>query len=530
MKRIFRVLAILILTQVSPYRATVEAQNNRGKTIVESKQQEQKDRPRQPEGTRSVIASSLPHILLILADDLAWSDLGCYGHPWHDTPNLDGLASSGMRFTNAYSPAPICSASRASLLTGKTTARLGFEFVTKNEAGFQSIDQATPLRAPAYQLNLELRHDTIAEHLNPLGYRSEFAGKWHLNAHHGGYLGWSPTHGPQQQGFRQAIEDFGSHPYSWKKQKPPTLQKEGSFAEDSLIKKISHALANRRHDEPNFYMASLYHVHTPVKTTCDWLIDKYQERIPAETPARERRVRYAAFVETLDHHVGQLLQSIRTDKNSRHRETLVLFTSDNGGHPEYTANAPFRGSKWNLYEGGIRVPLLASWPGTISPNSTTDRPVVGYDILPTLIDLCSLATDETESTENLDGVSFADTLLSIDRNDLQKSQPATQESTRDIFWHFPYYHPETGYAAAIEEIGIDDFKVSKTHPHSAIRRGDYKLIWFPETDSTELYDVKKDPAESKNLNTTFPQKTDSLKQSLLDYLHRVNARFPLKSR
>ena len=140
-----------------------------------------------------------PNVVLILADDLAWADLECYGHPWHATPHLNRLAVQGMKFTNAYASAPICSASRASLLTGKTTARLGFEFVTKNEPGRQKLDADTPLMAPPFTLNLPLRETTIAETLNAADYTTAFFGKWHLNAHHERYLGWSPTHGPRQQ-------------------------------------------------------------------------------------------------------------------------------------------------------------------------------------------------------------------------------------------------------------------------------------------------------------------------------------------
>ena len=457
-----------------------------------------------------------PDVVLILADDLAWSDLGCYDHPWHETPNLDRLANSGMRFTNAYASAPICSASRASLLTGKTTARLGFEFVTKNAAGSQSIDQTTLLRAPPFQLNLQLNHRTIAEVLQPYEYQSTFAGKWHLNAHHGGYLGWSPTHGPASQGFDETINDFGSHPYAWNKNKPSVKREQGDFPTDSLIQKICQSIESAEDDSMRFHLASLYHVHTPVKTTCQWLIEKYESKIPKHSPARERRIRYAAFVETLDHHVGQILQSV--DRVSVNKETLVIFTSDNGGHPEYTANGPLRGSKWNLYEGGIRVPLIARWPGKTPKQSVCDQSVVGYDILPTLLELCHQDSSGPNLDANIDGQSFANALLG-------KEAPKEKgEHQREIIWHFPYYHPETGYAAAIEEIGVSDFKVSKTHPHSAIRIGRNKLLWFPETDRVELYDLEADISESKDLSEQKLEVADRLATRLKEYLSDVEAR------
>ncbi|MCH1496925.1 MAG: sulfatase [Rubripirellula sp.] len=457
-----------------------------------------------------------PDVVLILADDLAWSDLGCYDHPWHETPNLDRLAKSGMRFTNAYASAPICSASRASLLTGKTTARLGFEFVTKNAAGYQSIDQPTPLRAPPFQLNLQLNHRTIAEVLHPYGYQSTFAGKWHLNAHHGGYLGWSPTHGPASQGFDETINDFGSHPYAWNKNRPSAKRERGEFPTDSLIQQICQSIESVKDDSMQFHLASLYHVHTPIKTTCQWLIEKYESKIPKHSPARERRIRYAAFVETLDHHVGQILQAV--DRVSANKETLVIFTSDNGGHPEYTANGPLRGSKWNLYEGGIRVPLIARWPGTTPKQSVCDQPVVGYDILPTLLELCNQDSSEPNFDATIDGQSFATALLGVE------ARKENREHEREIIWHFPYYHPETGYAAAIEEIGVNDFKVSKTHPHSAIRIGRNKLLLFPETDHVELYDLEADISESNDLSEHQPEVADRLAKRLKEYLSEVDAR------
>ncbi|MEM6692175.1 MAG: sulfatase-like hydrolase/transferase, partial [Planctomycetota bacterium] len=212
-----------------------------------------------------------PNIVLILADDLAWKDLACYGHPWHETPHIDRLASQGIRFTNAYASAPICSASRASLLTGKTTARLGFEFVTKNKPGFQQLDVETPLRAPPITLNLALSETTIAETLASAGYATAFFGKWHLNTHHKRYLGWSPTHGPHKQGFQLATEDFGNHPYAWRQKPAKPLTQPGSFPKDSLVNQACDYL-KQPGKKPHFAMVSHFYVHTPVKTPCAWLI------------------------------------------------------------------------------------------------------------------------------------------------------------------------------------------------------------------------------------------------------------------
>lgn len=244
--------------------------------------------------TTGAKAAKPPSILFILADDLAWSDLACYGHPWHDTPHLDDLAQQGMRFTNGYAAAPICSASRASILTGRTTARLNFEFVTKNESGFQKIEGETLLTAPPFTLNLPLQETTIPEYLRGLGYETAFFGKWHLNAHHRRYLGWSPTHGPRQQDLKWprkisvAIRTLGE------KKAPEPIETAGEFPTDSMIDRIVRVIRQRR-ERPLFLMASQFYVHTPVQTRCKWLLDKYERRVPRESPNREPPRRVCGF-------------------------------------------------------------------------------------------------------------------------------------------------------------------------------------------------------------------------------------------
>ncbi len=466
-------------------------------------------------GAKSLHAQSgvRPNIVFILADDLAWSDLGCYGHAWHETPNLDRLASEGIRFTDAYAPAPICSASRASILTGKTPARLQFEFVTKNEPGRQQRLPGQQLDTPPYTLYLPLEESTIAELLQHDGYATAFFGKWHLNPHHNGYLGWSPTLGPRQQGFQTATEGFGSHPYGYPKRSTelPRIVASGVFPSDSVT---DHAVEflSQDHHRPFFLMVSHFYVHTPVDTRCDWLLEKYESKVPGNAPARNNRVKYGAFVETLDHYVGQLIRDL--DEAGHRDDTLVVFTSDNGGHPEYASNSPLRGSKWNLYEGGIRVPMIARWPKVIPAGRTSSTPVVGYDLLPTFADVGS---GELRSTiaDDVDGHSlagvFRDPGLVIER---------------DLYWHFPYYHPERGYGESIDSIGVDDFAISKTKPQSAIRRGKHKLLRFYEDQAIELYDLSDDVGESDDLRDRRRGVADDLANSLGDYLRQVEARIP----
>ncbi|MEM7601772.1 MAG: sulfatase-like hydrolase/transferase, partial [Verrucomicrobiota bacterium] len=237
--------------------------------------------------TLPLASAERPNILLILADDLGWSDTGCYGHPWFETPHLDRLASEGICFDEAYSAAPICSASRAALLTGKTTAELGFEFVTKPEAGYQPVD--APLRAPPFTLDLALEEITIAEALSEADYTTAFFGKWHLNRHFGQYLGWSPTHGPTAQGFQIAEEDFGSHPYAyWGKKKKGTFLNDipvGEFVEDTMTQ-LAIQFLNRDHSSPFFLMVSHFYVHDPNHARLKWLYDHYFEKVPPDHPRR----------------------------------------------------------------------------------------------------------------------------------------------------------------------------------------------------------------------------------------------------
>jgi arylsulfatase A len=456
----------------------------------------------------SAFSLSSPNILFIFVDDLGWSDLKSYGHTWHETPRIDSLGTDGMRFTQAYASAPICSASRASILTGKTTARVGLEFVVKDKAGKQEIDPPQPLEAPPITLSLPLNETTIAEQLGSGGYETAYFGKWHLNPHYQGrYLAWSPTEGPGQQGFSVAEEDFGSHPYS--KTELATLKEVGAYYPDGVTDRAIRFL-KQDHDKPFFLMVSHFYVHTPVESPYAWLLEKYDKQIPEGIPNREQRVEYAAFVETLDHYVGQLLDGL--DDAGVADNTLVVFFSDNGGHPEYVANGPLRGSKWNLYEGGIRVPMFVRWPGKVRPSSMCDVPVVGYDLFPTFSAVAGQKIKNQK--DDLDGIS----LLPLFKN-------PQEQVNRAIYWHFPYYHPEgKKFGQAKPSIGINDFVISQTRPQSAIRKGDYKLLYFEEDQRTELYDLGKDLSEQKDLSQDFPGVTKDLKTNLLQYLDQVHAR------
>ncbi|MBL9201448.1 MAG: sulfatase [Opitutaceae bacterium] len=458
------------------------------------------------------VAAERPNIVLILADDLGWRDLRCTGSPWHDTPHLDRLAAQGMRFTQAYAPAPICSASRAAILTGRSPARLGFEFVVKDSGA--KLPSGLPLTPPPYPRELPLSEISVAEVLGPAGYATGFYGKWHLNQHGGSYLSWSTTHGPLQQGFAEGAADFGSHAYGdlarGAGEKDPLPA--GDYGRDTLIEKaVSFLRAHRR--EPFFLYLSHYYVHDPIRTRAQWLVDKYAARLPAG--ADPLRAGYAAMVETLDHLAGQVLRAL--DELGLADKTLVVFTSDNGGHPRYSANGPLRGSKWNLHEAGLRVPWIVRWPGRVRAGATSDAPIIGTDLLPTF---CAAAGVALPAGVALDGRN----LLPLWRGE------AAADTTRELVWHFPFYHPEgAAYAKALPRIGTDDFAVSRTHPQSAIRVGSWKLHHDYEAGYAQLFDLAADPGEQRDLSAAQPGRARDLRARLDASLRSASARFPTPS-
>lgn len=452
-----------------------------------------------------------PNLVFILADDLGWRDLRCTGSSWHDTPNLDRLAAQGTRFTQAYAPAPICSASRAAILTGRSPARLGFEFVVKGPSA--KPPAGLPLSPPPYPRELALSEVTVAEQIRPAGYATGFFGKWHLNQHAGTYLSWSPTHGPLQQGFAFGAGDFGSHPYGDSARaagdKGPLAA--GDYGRDTLTEKAVAFLRTHRH-EPFYLHLSHYYVHDPIATRAQWLVEKYAARLPAG--ADPRRAGYAAMIEILDHLVGEVLRAL--DELGLAENTLVVFTSDNGGHPQYSANGPLRGSKWNLHEAGLRVPWIVRWPGRVRAGGTSDVPIIGTDLLPTF---CAAAGVPLPAGVTLDGRN----LLPLWRGE------AAADMERELVWHFPYYHPEgAAYAKALPRIGTDDFAVSRTHPQSAIRVGPWKLIRDYEADQDHLFNLAADPGEQRDLAPSQPDRARELRRRLDASLLAAGARFPTR--
>lgn len=437
-----------------------------------------------------------PNIVFILVDDLGWADLATYGNSIHETPNIDRLAANGMTFTDAYASAPICSASRASLLTGKSPARLGFEFVTK--ADDSDVPAGTLLLQPSYPRDLPLSEKTIAEQISST-YVCGYFGKWHLTQENDRYLGWGNTFGPLQQGFRVGSEHRGSHSYGYSPAEKGTFSDfaSGTFPVDSLTE-LSIRFLEQHRDESFMLYYSMYYVHAPVKTRSKWLYDKYREKLgPA---ASEELVHYAAFIETMDHHVGQLLRTIERLKLDE--KTLIVFTSDNGGDPRFSNSGSLRGGKWTLYEAGIRIPTIVSWKNAIRADTTSHAPINGYDWYPTIAELTG---NHNIPKRTIDGQSIVPVLFG--------GESTTTDSNRILYWHFPFYHQP----------------VVNSKPQSAIRKGKYKAIYFYEDDRIELYDLDTDIAEQHDISSAEPARASAMKKLLFDKLDLANARMPVKN-
>nr|WP_277558141.1 sulfatase [Ereboglobus sp. PH5-10] len=450
----------------------------------------------------SIPAASQPkNIVLMLVDDLGWGDTGPYGGRFAETPNFDRLAKEGMRFTNAYAPAPICSATRAAIMTGKSPARLNFEFVI--QARGSKPPPGTILRQPDFPRFLDPAETSMGDVMGAAGYVTGYFGKWHLSEHgvpgNERYLGYG-SQGPDKQGFVHVNEERGSHPYSYpkgKKNRPGYGDfREGEFAPDLLTDRMIDFLKAHR-DEKFFLCLSHYYVHAPIHTRCEWLIKKYKAKAARMGLKMDKEhIEYAAFVETMDHLVGRVLDEM--DSLGLAQNTLFVLMSDNGGDPRFADNGGLRGGKWTLYEGGTRVPLMARWPGIIGAGSVNDTPVIGTDLMATFCE----ALGVKKPASAVDSMSFLPLLTG----------KATALPRDTLTWHFPFYHP----------------RVTGTKPISSIRKGDLKLIYFYEDDRLELFDLKNDPLEKNDLSSLKTQIAANMKKTLLDTLNAQGARFPTK--
>ena len=475
-----------------------------------------------------------PNIIFILADDLGWSDLSCYGSEYYETPNLDRLAADGMRFTDAYAAAAVCSPTRASILTGRYPARL---HLTDYLPG-RGTTRTDKLSHAVIRESLPLDEVTIAEELKSVGYTTACIGKWHLSADPGN---------PAKQGYDVVIgthlrqrkaRNFYFAPYGMEnlEEEGPT----GEYLTDRLTEEAVQFIEDHQ-ERPFFLYLSHLAVHSPFEAKQEY-IEQWQAKAANQGPQdgpryllepnpdqagataqafvnsdssgdyqarRMTKIRqlqddpvFAAMLQSLDESVGRVVSTLEdlglADK------TVVIFTSDNGGHVskrrdsgefQGTASLPLRGGKGWLYEGGVRVPLIVRWPGQIKPRDTSNEAVISTDYYPTILNLAGV---ELPGERALDGVS----LIPVLRSKVSLNRDA-------IFWHWPHYSNH-----------------GRQSPAGAVREGDYKLIEYFENGTTQLFNLRDDIGEQNDLTATMPEKAKELREMLHQWRNRVNAQMP----
>lgn len=439
-------------------------------------------------GLLRAAAPPRPNIVFILADDLGWSDIGCYGNKDIATPNLDRLAGEGARFTQAYAACPVCSPTRGSILTGRYPVRTG---VTDWIPG-RKADPKAPVRTPLTATELKLADRTIAECLKPAGYRSASIGKWHLGGE--GFL-------PTSQGFDQNIggSHIGSPPRSGERgssyfgpfELPNLKAGPGEFITEMLTGAATGFIdANKAN--PYFVYLAHYTVHIPLQAR-----EEDIARHRARAQGRYNPI-YAAMRESLDVSVGHVLDAV--EKSGAADRTMVVFFADNGGlrfegrsAAPVTTNAPLRAGKGHLYEGGIREPLIIRFPGVVKPGSVIETPVCSVDFLPTFAAMAG------QPAGDVDGVD----LMPLLRGGTLRPRP--------LFWHYPHYSNQGGV------------------PGSAIRDGDWKLIEFHEDGRRELFHLTEDIGERHNLIQREPKKAAELYAKLDAWRRRTHAIMPTRN-
>ena len=417
-----------------------------------------------------------PNVILILMDDMGWRDVGFAGNDFVETPNLDRLAKEGIRFTQAYASAPNCAPTRACLMSGQYTPRHGvFTVIDPRHDPGQSHHKVISAKS-----NEALSGDvvTIAELLQSKGYVTACFGMWNLGR------GRSGPSTPTGQGF-----DHFKEPKSIGFEKDAYFDSDGRYCSDVLTDETLAFIEGNR-SRPFFVYLATHDVHAPLEPKPE-LVAKYQKKAQRENVS-DAEIQQAASVEAIDLNVGRImdkLKELKLDDN-----TIVIFTSDNGGTPQFVA--PLNGSKGALYEGGIRVPAAIWWKGLKNPGRDFDEPVLSMDFYPTIAEL---ADADLPKNQPIDGTS----LISVLRDDAKSLK-------RDsVFWHFPCY-------------------IGRGEPSSAVRMGDWKLIEKFQDESFELYNLKNDPGEKKNLAESQPQKAKELKQVLSDWQTATGAPRPVE--
>ena len=436
-----------------------------------------------PAGASEPTGKRPPNLIFILGDDLGWAELGCYGNTFNETPNLDTLARDGMRFTQAYAAAPVCSPYRAALMTGQYPVRTGI----------------TDYLRPDDPKHLATDYLTVPKMLRGAGYTTGLIGKWHLTgyAHHG-----AKEVGPDRHGFEEVIVSEnrgignGSYffPYHFNQEIHQRLPGREYLVDRCNLEAVE--FIERHKDKPFFLYLSHYAVHTRLNGKPE-LVAKYEAKPNAGkgVQAPRNNPHLAAQLESIDQSIGMIRDKLR-DLGLTHN-TIIIFTGDNGGEDKVTSNAPLRAGKSTLYEGGIREPLIVYWPGVTKPGSLGPIPISTVDFYPTFAEI---AGSRSTPSQTVDGVSLVPLL----------KDPETCLDRDTLYWHYPLDKPHfLGGRSA-----------------GAIRRGDWKLIEFFDTGEAELYEVTQDRSEQHNLAGEKPDKKRELLEALHAWQQRVGATYP----
>ena len=431
-------------------------------------------------------AAAKPNILFILIDDMGWMDLGCQGNPHLKTPNIDRFATEGVRFTDAYAPAPVCSPTRAALMTGHSPARLHLTNHLPHQDRFTPPD--SKLLPAEMRDHLPLEYTTIAERLrDEAGYATAFIGKWHL------YKGREEKFAAQFQGFDINIGgcSYGGPPTFFDPYRIPFLsdRKQGEYLPDRLADETISFMRKQVEAKKPFYVALWnYTVHWPMEAPAEF-VAKWADKPKL---GYNHKV-YPAMLETMDLAIARVLGELERLKIEE--ETFVVFTSDNGPFGGVGDARPLRGDKGHLYEGGIRVPLIVRWPGKVAAGKVREDPVILTDFYPTLLEVAGLKTMKHYPG---DGESLLPLLT--DKGDLERDA---------LFWHYPNFafHRDN-------RLG------------SAVRMGDYKLIEFFEGNEVELYNLRVDLGEKKNLAGVEVGRVQEMRKRLSRWREKSGARMP----
>ncbi|QVY65979.1 sulfatase [Polaribacter sp. Q13] len=451
-----------------------------------------------------------PNIVFILIDDFGWMDVGYNGSTFYETPNIDALAKDWMRFDNCYTPSPMCSPTRTSILTGKNPARHGITqwLPGLNRAFTKKGEKATVFSPKPKVQGIQESEITIGEAFQEAGYETSFMGKWHIGS-------FKETGGPKNHGFDSETAVIESnkctmfYPFWDNPQFFPNAKEGDNFTD--LLTDAAIDFVSEKRDTPFYLHLSHFAMHAPIETSYE-LRTKFQKKannLPEngafwndyefthkKIKARQDDAEYAGELYTLDKNIGKLVAALK--KEGLYENTIIVFTGDNGGRSSFmgghpTSNEPLKGGKTYVFEGGMRTPLLIHWPGHSKAGMQTNVPVTSMDFYPTLLEMAGLPQ---KPKQHVDGKSFVPLFN------------GGKFEHKAMYWHFPHYQGEGSY------------------PASAIRVGDYKLINHYHHNKKQLFDVIKDPYEKTDLADKYPKKVAKMYKKLMSYLKKTGAQIP----